>query len=275
MTTEAEGGVDGFEGGEKTLCLFGTLESLHLPFASPCRLMGVLASIVQIATLPVFYLGQDPSLGCGVASQLVRNDDARNASRGAQKSTKEAQCSPAVPLRLDQNVDGDAVLVHTPPQVVLDAIDLEEDFVQMPFRADLSSFLSQLGGVEATELLTPFPDGLIRQRHTASSHHLFDIAIAQREPKIQPDANAPLLQPENDDGDTAQSCSPPQLLTPLKLTMPVAAQQPRCACDLERSAGCLAAELDCPTQGHSGYLHQSPFNLVCVLPISDSPDCVT
>jgi len=54
MMTEAESGVDGFKGGEKALCLFGSLETLHLFFASACRLMGVLASIVQIATLPVF-----------------------------------------------------------------------------------------------------------------------------------------------------------------------------------------------------------------------------
>jgi len=115
MTTEAESGVDGFEGGEKTLCLFGALETLHLPFASPCRLMGILASIIQIATLPVFYLGQDPPLGCGVASELVRNDHARSASCGAQKPAKEAQRRQGVPLRLDENVDGDAVLVHSAP----------------------------------------------------------------------------------------------------------------------------------------------------------------
>ena len=115
MTTEAESGVDGFEGGEKALCLFGVQETLHLPFASPCRLMGVFASIVQIAALTVFYLGQDPPLGCGVASQLVRNDDARSASYGVQKPAKEAQRRQGVPLRLDENVDGDAVLVHSAP----------------------------------------------------------------------------------------------------------------------------------------------------------------
>jgi hypothetical protein len=188
MTTEAESGVDGFEGGEKALCLFGTLETLHVPFASPCRLMGVLTSIVQIATLPVFYLGQDPPLGCGVAPQLVRNDDARSTSRGAQKLAKEAQCRPAVALRLDQNVDGDAVLVYSPPEVVLNAVHLEKDLIQMPFRTDARPTLSKLRSIEGAELLTPFPNALIRHANTASSHHLFDIAIAQRETKIQPDA---------------------------------------------------------------------------------------
>jgi hypothetical protein len=180
MTTEAETGVDGLEGGEKMLCLFGTLETLHLPFASACRLMAVLASLVQITTLPASYLGQDPSLGCGVASELVRNDHARRTSPGAQKPAEEAQRRPAVPLRLDQNVDVDAFLVHTPTEVVLNAVHLEEDFIQTPFRTDARPTLSKLRSLKGAELLTPLPDGLIRHAHTASSHHLFDIAIAQK-----------------------------------------------------------------------------------------------
>jgi len=188
MTTKAESGVDGFEGAEKALCLFGALETLHLPFASACRLMGVLASIVQIATLPVFYLGQDPPLGCCVASEPVRNDDARSGFCGAQKPAKEAQRRPAVPLRLDQNIDCDAVLVHGPPEVVLNTVHFKEDLIQMPFRAYAGSILSKPRSIKSAELLTPFPDCLIGHPHTANSHHLLDVAIAQRETKVQPDA---------------------------------------------------------------------------------------
>jgi hypothetical protein len=73
-------------------------------------------------------------------------------------------------------------------KIVLNAVHLEEDLIQMPFRTDARPTLSKLRSIESAELPTPFPDCLIRHAHTAHSHHLLDIAIAQRETKIQPDA---------------------------------------------------------------------------------------
>jgi hypothetical protein len=150
MTTEAEASVDGFEGGEEALCLLGVLKSLHLSFSNARRLMGVLASIVQVAALPVFYLRQNMSSRCSIAAEFVCDDDARSSSRGVQKLAEEAQRCPAVPLWLDQNVNGYAVLVHRSPQVVLNAIHLEKDLIQVPLRTKTRTPLSKLRSIEGT-----------------------------------------------------------------------------------------------------------------------------
>ena len=118
-------------------------------------------------------------------------------------------------------------LVHSPPEIVLNAVHLEKDLIQVPFRTDARPTLSKLRSIKSTELSTPFPDGFIRHAHAAHSHHLFDIAIAQRETKIQPDTVL-----HNFDGKTMttiplSSCSPPQLLTHAKLTMPSAPRSRR------------------------------------------------
>ena len=43
-------------------------------------------------------------------------------------------------------------------------------------------------GVSLAELKTPFSDRLIGEGDTATGHHLFDIAKAQGEAKVEPDA---------------------------------------------------------------------------------------
>jgi len=43
----------------------------------------------------------------------------------------EMQSCPEVASRLHQNIDDRSVLVHSPPQVVLDSITIDEHFVQM------------------------------------------------------------------------------------------------------------------------------------------------
>jgi|SRR5882757_195478 len=84
MRAEAEDRIDGLEGGEKALCLLWVLEAFHLPFSSACRLMRILGSIVEIATLPVFYLRQNTAL-CRIAPQLVRYDDTQLSSYRMQQ----------------------------------------------------------------------------------------------------------------------------------------------------------------------------------------------
>ena len=60
-----------------------------------------------------------------------------------QQLAKEAQSSPTVTLRLNQNVDDYSVFIYGSPQLPLDAIHLDEDFVQVPLRSDVPSLPSQ------------------------------------------------------------------------------------------------------------------------------------
>jgi hypothetical protein len=63
---------------------------------------------------------------------------------------------------------------------MLDAIHLDKDFVQVPFRSDRRSLPSQQQCIKRAELL--------RRRHASPGHHLFDVAIAQGKSKVQPHA---------------------------------------------------------------------------------------
>jgi hypothetical protein len=69
-------------------------------------------------------------------------------------------------------------LVHVPPQVMLNPIHRDEDFVQVPLRSEPSSHLFQPGSVGGAELVAPFPDCFIRHRDTSLRHHLLDVPVA-------------------------------------------------------------------------------------------------
>jgi site-specific DNA recombinase len=67
---------------------------------------------------------------------------------------------------------------------------LRKDYFQMPFVAWLGASTLQPICVVLPELQTPLTDGLVRHIDTAFKHHLFDVAIAQGEAVIEPDAMA-------------------------------------------------------------------------------------
>src|SRR6185295_13094049 len=68
------------------------------------------------------------------------------------------------------------------------AVDADEDLVEVPPVTGLGSAPAQLVGVGLPELSAPAPDRLITQHNTTRKHQLLDLTKAQREPKIQPHA---------------------------------------------------------------------------------------
>jgi len=67
MTARAEDGIDRLEDREKTLCVLWRLKAFHLSFSHPGGLMRVLGAVIEIATLPMLHLGEDPPLRCAMA----------------------------------------------------------------------------------------------------------------------------------------------------------------------------------------------------------------
>ena len=93
-----------------------------------------------------------------------------------------------VQFQLRQNVDGDVVLIHSSPQIILDAIDLEEDLVPMSLRTNAWTFLLELRGIEGAKLPAQFPNCLILHLDTPYCHHFFDVAIDQEKAEVRPNA---------------------------------------------------------------------------------------
>lgn len=123
-----------------------------------------------------------------VAAQLVSNNDPRFAASCPQKLAKEADCSETIPLRLNQNIEHNTVLVDGSPEVVSDAVDFQEHLVQMPFVSGPSTPPPETVGILLAELIAPTPDRFVGDQHSTDGHQLFDIAKAHAETVIMPDA---------------------------------------------------------------------------------------
>ena len=67
-----------------------------------------------------------------VASQLVRDDHARDVAQSFQKLAKEFLSCRLVSLGLDQNIQYVAIMIHCTPKVMESSVNFEEHFVEMP-----------------------------------------------------------------------------------------------------------------------------------------------
>src|SRR5438270_12615066 len=95
-------------------------------------------------------------------------------------------CGKPIPLRLNQNIEHNTVLIDCSPEIVSDAVDLEKNFVEVPLITASSTSSSEAIGILFAELIAPTPDRLVADQHSASGHHFFDITEAHTETKIEP-----------------------------------------------------------------------------------------
>ena len=173
--------------GEKPLRVPSRFESAHLPFPLAGWLMRGFGSIVGVPLHTVSHVAEDASHGSGVASQFVGNDPQWFGTLAAQESSKESLCGALITMRLDQNVDHVAVLIHGTPQILLLAVDSNEDLIQVPVVAQPSLSSLQFPSIVRTELLTPLPDRLIGHDDSALGEKILDIPEAQAEAMVSPD----------------------------------------------------------------------------------------
>jgi hypothetical protein len=89
-------------------------------------------------------------------------------------------------MRLDQDVDHVAVLIHGTPQILLLAVDSNEDLVQVPNIAEAVLTPLQFSGVVRTELPTPESNRFIGDDDSPFGEEILDIPEAQAETMIYP-----------------------------------------------------------------------------------------
>jgi hypothetical protein len=63
----------------------------------------------------------------------------------------------SIPLWLHENVKDYPVLIVCSPKIVRHSVDLEEDFVRMPFVTGPTAASPQTGGIRFTKLVAPTP----------------------------------------------------------------------------------------------------------------------
>jgi len=173
-------------GGQKALCMAGSLESLRLPFSSSRRLVWGLGPIVQVATLSVFHVRHDFTLRRGIAPRCVRYHRTRGISRLCRKLMKEPLGRLGAPLTLHKDVKHVAILVNGPSEIVQPTLDANKHLIQMPLVAGSGATALQRRGEHPTKADAPLTDVFIADDNATFGQDPLDIAEAQAEAVIKP-----------------------------------------------------------------------------------------
>jgi hypothetical protein len=95
-----------------------------------------------------------------------------------------------VAAALHENIEYVTILIDGPPEIMPCAVDREKDLIQVPLVARLGAPATELIGIRLPELLAPLPDRFVGDDDSTSEQQLFDIAIAEAEAEVEPDAVA-------------------------------------------------------------------------------------
>ena len=87
--------------------------------------------------LAVLNARHDLLLGRSIRFQLIRDHDARSPALPLQQLAQQPLGRLLVAPALNQNIKHDAVLIHSAPEIVLLAGNLEHNFIHMPLVAGL------------------------------------------------------------------------------------------------------------------------------------------
>ena len=72
------------------------------------------------------------ALSDAIVPQLVGHEHARHILQTLQQSLEKALRGVGIAPRLNENVEHDAILVDGAPEIVLHALDPDEDFIHVP-----------------------------------------------------------------------------------------------------------------------------------------------
>ena len=117
--------------GDESLCLPDRLESPHPSLPHSGRHAGLLGPIVRLLVSDMNGFRNHFTVSNWIATQLVRHDLPGFATVTSQQALEKALGGRPVPLRLEIHVYDFAVLIYDSPKVLLLAVDLYEDFVDV------------------------------------------------------------------------------------------------------------------------------------------------
>ena len=104
-----------------------------------------------------------------------------------QYAFEEALSGRSVTPSLQKNIDYFSILIDGAPQIVLDAADLDEDFIDKERIPETLVSTLQTPGVFRTKLVAPQPNRFITDFDATFSQKIFDIAVTEIESMVEPD----------------------------------------------------------------------------------------
>lgn len=171
----------------KTLQMGSRLEPAHLAFPLAGRLLRDFRAIVFILPGTVDQGRHHGTVRGRVTAQLVRDQPARLAAFVVSTACGRTAWPPAYCAATAQDVKDVAVFVDSTPQILLPALDLDEQLVQMPGAALAAPAVPQPPCVVEPERSTPLPNRLIRHGDPPFGEEVFDIPETQAETVVEPD----------------------------------------------------------------------------------------
>ena len=142
--------------------------------------MRILASIVQpTAGFLLLCIAYDFQ-GSTVGSKLVRHDDMR-VSIAFHGFSEEFQRCFAISALRNKGFQNFTFMIHSTPKIVRLAVDLHENFVQVPLPIGmgallLDAFSADLGGEQRAEPIPPKADRFVANVDAALVQQVFDIS---------------------------------------------------------------------------------------------------
>jgi len=114
--------------------------------------MGLLSPIILILLGTVDRLRDELTVSNTIASQFIGHDLPGFTAMTAQEPFEEAFCSSSVTPGLQKNINYFAILIHGSPQVMLLAVNFDEDFIDVEGIAIASVLPLQAAGINRSEL---------------------------------------------------------------------------------------------------------------------------
>src|ERR1700739_2176368 len=121
------------------------------------------------------------TLSDAVASQLVCHDHPRHILQTLQQLSEKAPGSFGITPGLNEDVEHDAILIHSTPEIVLHTLDPDEGLVEVPFIPRPWPAAAQAVGKGLAEFLAPAPHGLIGDDNAPLGQKQLDIPQAEAE----------------------------------------------------------------------------------------------
>ena len=176
--------------GLEALRLSGRFEAAHLPFALARGLMREFGAIVLVLPRAVHHRRHHPTVGRGVAAQLVGDQPARRPAFAFQQLPEEALGGGAIAPGLYEDVDHVAVVIDGSSEILLAPLNIDEQFVQVPGVAQSSLPAPEDSRIRWPERATPLPNRFVGDDDAPLAEEIFRIAEAETKAVVEPDGVA-------------------------------------------------------------------------------------
>ena len=127
----------------------------HPSLSHPGRLVTLLSPIIFILLSTVYRARNQLPMSDTIAAQLIRHDLSGLTTMATQQTLEEPLCSCTISFGLKVDINYLTILVHGPPQVMLLAVDFDEDLINVECVAIALMFPLQPASIFSSELYAP------------------------------------------------------------------------------------------------------------------------